>query len=107
MNEYNTSPTQLNSPTRSTHPLYVLLPLLSLHNESLSPPSLSFSSTDSLYNRQGMSHNRKTNPTPNRQTTVTNPHATTLIRQTTSEKAAFESDTRELHNIPRDAQYPS
>src|SRR5436190_21865490 len=47
---------------------------------ALSPLGLSFSSLNSLYNRQGRPHNRETTP----------------------KKAALESDIRELHNIPRD-----
>jgi hypothetical protein len=84
------------SPRRS-HPLPPLLPL-SLHDESLSPTGLSFSSADSF-----LTHNRQATPTPSsRQATGTNPHATPPIRQTTPEAAALESGTRDSHNILHD-----
>src|SRR5271169_4206614 len=70
------------SVSRSPHRLHPLPPLLpiSLHDESLSPSGLSFSSPNSLYNRQAMSLNKQTTPTPSsHQATVSNPHVTYLI----------------------------
>ena len=73
----------------------------SLHDESLSPTLLSFSSADCLYNSQAMTDSGQTTPTPsNRQTIVNNRHATPYSRKTPPEITVFESDTRNMYVFP-------